>query len=113
MSQPDDLERLRDLEARIARAKAAQEPPPPRQDGHRLAQHGWRMVTELVAGLLIGLGIGWGLDTAFGTMPLFLIVFVLLGLVAGVRVMLRSAAELQRQTERPGAPGDRGKTDRG
>lgn len=113
MSEPNDQDRLRDLEARIARAKAAHEPPPPRQDSHALAQHGWRMVTELVAGLLLGLGIGWGLDAVFDTMPLFLILFVLLGLAAGVRVMLRTAKELQRQQEGSGASGRQGDTDRG
>lgn len=113
MSEPDDLARLRDLEARIARAKAAQEPPPPKTDSHVLAQHGWRMVTEMVAGLLIGFGIGWGLDWAFGTLPLFLVIFVLLGLAAGVRVMLRTAAELQRQQQGSGAAGTRGDAERG
>lgn len=113
MPESDDLNRLRDLEARIARAKAAHEPEPPKPEAHAMAQHGWRMVTELVAGLLIGLAVGWGLDAAFGTRPLFLVVFVLLGLAAGVRVMLRTAAELQKQQEKPGATGARGETDRG
>lgn len=113
MSEPDDLSRLRELEDRIARARATHQPAPPKQDGHALAQHGWRMVTELVAGLLIGLGVGWGLDAAFGTRPLFLVLFVLLGLLAGVRVMLRTAAELQPTNADPGAPGQTGKTDRG
>jgi ATP synthase protein I len=113
MSEPDDLSRLRELEARIARVKAAHEPEPPKPDSHTLAQHGWRMVTELVAGLLIGLGIGWGLDALFGTRPFLLVIFVLLGLAAGVRVMLRTAAEIQPNAAVPGAPGQKGKTDRG
>jgi len=105
MSEPDDLSRLRDLDARIARAKEAQEPKPPKTtDSHVMAQQGWRMVTELVAGLLIGLGIGWGLDAAFGTRPLFLVLFVLLGLAAGIRVMLRTASELQPRQHDPGKP---------
>lgn len=113
MPEPDDLTRLRELEAKIARAKAAQEPAPPKQESHVLAQHGWRMVTELVAGLMIGFGIGWGLDAAFGTRPLFLVLFVLLGLAAGVRVMLRTAAELQSRQQPPGATGTRGDGTRG
>jgi len=113
MSESDDLKRLRDLEARIAKARAAQEPPPPKTESHDLAQQGWRMVTELVAGLLIGLGIGWGLDWAFGTRPLFLVLFVLLGLAAGVRVMLRTAAEIQRRQQDPGRPGERRDDGRG
>jgi ATP synthase protein I len=57
----------------------------------------WRMVIELVMAIVIGGAMGWGLDTLFGTMPLFLIVFVLFGLAAGVRLMLRTAAEMQRR----------------
>ena len=53
------------------------------------------MVIELVAGLGIGFGMGYGLDYLFGTIPIFLVLFTLLGLVAGVKVMLRSAKEVQ------------------
>ena len=35
----------------------------------------------------------------FGTMPLFLVLFILLGLAAGIRVMMRSAADVQRQSQ--------------
>jgi ATP synthase protein I len=57
----------------------------------------------MVAGVLIGFGIGYGLDALFGTIPIFLVLFTLLGFVAGVRVMLRTAQEAQRKTS--GAPG--------
>ncbi|MDZ4310748.1 MAG: AtpZ/AtpI family protein, partial [Cypionkella sp.] len=50
---------------------------------------------ELVAGLMIGFGIGYGLDTLFGTMPIFLVLFVLAGFAAGVKTMLWSAKEMQ------------------
>ncbi len=114
MSEPDDLSRLRDLDARIAKARKEHEPEPPKTtDSHVMAQQGWRMVTELVAGLLIGLGIGWGLDAAFGTRPLFLVLFVLLGLAAGIRVMLRTASELQPRQQDPGKPGKERDSDRG
>lgn len=108
MTQPDDQQRLRELEARIEKAKAQHAPQPPKTDSHALAQHGWRMVTELVAGLLIGFGIGWGLDALFGTLPLFMVLFVLLGLAAGIRVMLRTAAEIQPRQQGPDQTGKRG-----
>ncbi|MCB1339352.1 MAG: AtpZ/AtpI family protein [Maritimibacter sp.] len=57
----------------------------------------WRMVIELVAGLGIGFGIGYGLDYVLGTIPLFLVIFTLLGLAAGVKTMLASAKEVERQ----------------
>lgn len=97
MVDPAEKARLARLEAKIAAAKKAQAPEKPHQEEHySQAQLGWRMVTELVAGLGIGFGIGYGLDTLFGTMPVFLVLFILLGFLAGVRVMLRSAAEIQK-----------------
>ncbi len=54
----------------------------------------WRMVIEMVSGLGIGFGIGLGLDALFGTMPLFMVLFTMLGFAAGVKVMLRSAKEM-------------------
>ncbi len=53
------------------------------------------MVIELVAGLMIGFGIGYGLDLLLGTIPIFLVLFTMLGLAAGVKTMLRSAQEIQ------------------
>ncbi|WP_416924702.1 AtpZ/AtpI family protein [Tropicimonas sp.] len=94
MHEDGGSERLRQLERRIARAKGEDESAPETGDIGQ-ANVAWQMVTELVAGIVIGLGIGLGLDALFGTRPLFLVLFVLLGLVAGVRVMMRTAADLQ------------------
>ncbi|PWR01577.1 hypothetical protein DKT77_15685 [Meridianimarinicoccus roseus] len=92
---PDD-ERMKQLEARIGAARKGREPDKPHQEEHySKAQMGWRMVTELVAGLGIGFGIGYGMDALFGTIPLFLVLFTLLGFAAGVRVMMRTAREVQ------------------
>ena len=57
------------------------------------------MVIELVVGLLIGFGIGYGLDSLFGTIPLFLVIFTLLGMAAGIKTMMRSAKELTQETD--------------
>ncbi len=100
MADEPDPDRLRALEARIAQAKAAAAPKGAEQEGHySQAQLAWRMVIELVAGLMIGFGIGYGLDTLFGTMPVFLVLFIFAGLAAGVRTMLRSAQEVQARRE--------------
>ena len=110
----DGLDALR---ARIEEAKARQAPKPPADEHYSQAQQGWRMVTELVSGLLVGFGIGYGLDVLFGTLPILLVLFTLLGFVAGVRVMLRTAQEIQAKqladdAERAGA-GEKGKDARG
>ncbi len=50
-----------------------------------------RLSTEFVAGILVGGGLGWLIDSVLGTSPFGLIVFLLLGFVAGVLNVLRSA----------------------
>ena len=96
MTDPDEKQRMAQLEDKIANAKAAHRPQSQIEDHHSQAHAGWRMVTELVAGLLIGFCIGYGLDSLFGTLPIFLVLFVLLGFAAGVKTMLRSAQDIQR-----------------
>lgn len=107
----DAQERLRRLSERIERfrsERAAREGATSRGERHySQVSQGWRMVSELVAGLVIGVGIGYGLDVLFGTLPVFLVLFTLLGFVAGVRVMMRTADEVRRQNE-AGAPADKG-----
>jgi ATP synthase protein I len=45
---------------------------------------GLRAGVELVSALVVALAIGWALDRWLHTMPLFLIIFVLLGGAAGI-----------------------------
>lgn len=52
---------------------------------------GFRLSSELVAGVVVGAVIGWGLDRWLSTTPWGLIVFVLLGFAAGVLNVMRSA----------------------
>jgi ATP synthase protein I len=95
MADARETERLKALEARIAKAKKATEPKPHMDEHYSRAQLAWRMVVELVAGLMIGFGIGFGLDSLLGTLPIFLVLFTLLGFAAGVKTMIRSAHEIQ------------------
>jgi ATP synthase protein I len=41
------------------------------------------------------------LDTLFGTIPIFLVIFTFLGLAAGVKTMMRSAEEIQKDAMTP------------
>jgi ATP synthase protein I len=52
---------------------------------------GFRLSTELVAGVLVGAGIGWLLDRWLGISPWGMIVFLLLGFAAGVLNVMRAA----------------------
>src|SRR3984893_13114749 len=55
---------------------------------------GFRLSSELVAGVVVGAVIGWGFDRLLSTSAFGLIVFVLLGFVAGVVNVVRSAGRL-------------------
>ncbi len=59
---------------------------------------GFRLSSELVAGVVVGAVIGWGFDHLLSTSPFGLIVFVLLGFVAGVVNVVRSAGRAFRQS---------------
>jgi len=64
---------------------------------------GFRLSTELVAGVLVGAMFGWLLDRWLGISPWGLIVFLLLGFAAGVLNVMRAAGV---------APGSGGAGDR-
>ncbi|MBO6776947.1 MAG: AtpZ/AtpI family protein [Marinibacterium sp.] len=97
MSDEDPKARLEAFEARIEAAKGGKEEKSHTEEHYSQAHLAWRMVIELVTGLAVGFGIGYGLDSLFGTIPIFLVLFTLLGLAAGIRVMMRSAEEVQRE----------------
>jgi ATP synthase protein I len=96
MAEEPFSERLKRLEDRIAAARAGRAEPPRHSRGEfSQGSLAWRMVIELVVGMLLGLAIGFGLDAFIGTRPVFLVVFALLGFAAGVRTMLRTAHEVR------------------
>ncbi len=97
---PEHKERMHKLGTRLEDFKSRTAPEKPHQETkYSQANMGWRMVTELVAGLLIGFGLGYGFDLLLGTLPIMLVVFTLLGLAAGIKTMMRTAQELETKTE--------------
>ncbi|GLK77074.1 ATP synthase protein I [Methylopila jiangsuensis] len=52
---------------------------------------GFRLSTEMVAGVIVGGGLGWALDRWLDTSPFGLIVLLLLGFAAGVLNVMRAA----------------------
>jgi ATP synthase protein I len=88
--------RLRRLDHELARERSSREAktegPPPGSVSSGMAR-GFRLSTELVAGVLVGALIGWGLDRWLGISPWGLIVFLLLGFAAGVLNVVRAANE--------------------
>jgi ATP synthase protein I len=58
---------------------------------HSALARGFRLSSELVAGVLVGAGIGWLIDRWLGSLPWGTFVFALLGFTAGVLNVMRSA----------------------
>jgi ATP synthase protein I len=64
---------------------------PPQANNASAFARGFRLSTELVAGVLVGAGLGWLIDRWLGSTPWGLIVFLLLGFAAGVVNVMRAA----------------------
>jgi ATP synthase protein I len=86
----DTADRGKSFDQRLQEARTRQglDPKPPTTDqtapdASAMAVF-FRVGVELVSALLVGLAIGWGLDHLLRTKPLFLILFVFLGGVAGI-----------------------------
>jgi ATP synthase protein I len=61
---------------------------------------GFRVLTEMVAGVVVGGLIGWQLDKWLRTSPLLLIVFLMLGIAAGFWNVYRIAVPPDRNRKR-------------
>lgn len=111
MGAPEERSaKLDELGQRIRAARGAQAPKRGKTgEKFTAASMAWRMTLELVVGGIVGAALGWGLDELLGTLPLFLIVFILLGFGAGIRAVMRSAEEVRKQqaaeADDNGAPG--------
>ncbi len=98
--EPHDPSDLGRLGAQIDAARARQRPERSSLGEEvKAGSLAWRMVTELVVGVLVGGLMGWVIDTLFGTLPIFLIIFGILGFVAGIRIVIRSSREMERRGE--------------
>jgi ATP synthase protein I len=62
------------------------------QSSGRAMGMGFRVVSELVAGVLVGGGMGWAIDRWFGTSPFALLVMLFVGMGAGFWNVYRIAA---------------------
>ncbi|RMD49038.1 MAG: AtpZ/AtpI family protein [Alphaproteobacteria bacterium] len=96
------------LDARLSALEEARAPRRTVASDLNQAQIAWRMVTELMTGVGIGFAMGYGLDALLGTKPWLMMVFALLGMAAGIRVMLATAREVNAAAERARGAGERG-----
>jgi ATP synthase protein I len=103
----EDLERRRrQLEATLATRRPAdsdgKDAPTSGASGFGTAL---KLSSEFIAGIAVGAGIGLVIDYWAGTSPWGLIVFLLLGFVAGVLNVLRSAGMVAEHGSKPPAKG--------
>lgn len=86
------LERLGEelAHARPAPASQSEAGGRSRSDASAIAR-GFRLSTELVAGVIVGAALGWLIDRWLGISPWGMIVFLLLGFAAGVLNVMRAA----------------------
>lgn len=95
--EPDDL---RALGKRIEEARGpGRKSEPPTSLGIA-----FRFATELGAALIVGAGLGWLLDRWLHTAPIFIVIMFVLGAAAGLRNVMRAAAELNAEVAKYPAP---------
>lgn len=107
MADEPDPDRLRALEARLAKIRAKPEPVKSQiGKGFSQGEVAWRMIIELCTGLVLGLALGYGLDVLFGTLPIFLILFCGIGFAAGIKTMLGTARAMGETKTKVGGRSD-------
>ena len=92
MNESSEKVNLDKLDRQIEEFKSKKEKLGPKR--LKVQNDGWRMVVELVTGMLLGVCLGIALDYIVGSEPIFLIVFSLLGFMAGVKTMIATAKKM-------------------
>lgn len=100
---PEDREAFRkraeELGHKLDQVKAQRAPPPDQRTRGAAYGQAMKIAVELVVGIAVGGFIGRVLDGQFGTTPVLLIVFLLLGFAAGLMNVVRSARRMQAEAE--------------
>jgi len=97
MSEDDpDSGRLAEIEERLKKAREKRGEVRQVESPNSKLGIAFRLVTELLAAVIVGGAIGWGLDRIFGTGPLLLIVMFMVGVTAGIFNVVRTAQQMNR-----------------
>lgn len=92
------------LEAELAKKGVLKKSgsPEERADTSAGVAEAMKLSSEFIAGILVGAMIGWLIDRFAGTSPWGLVIFLLLGFVAGVLNILRSMGHVATSGIQPG-----------
>jgi ATP synthase protein I len=95
--EPND-KALRSLDARLDafEAKKAAEQPV-RAEHEKSSQDGYRLLADLIGGVLVGLGFGWLLDHFVGTQPWGMVGGLLIGMGLAIFSVVRKATKMSAQ----------------
>jgi ATP synthase protein I len=97
MSDDDpDARRLADIEERLRKAREKRDEVRQVEAPNSKLGIAFRLVTELMAAVIVGGAMGWGLDRILGTGPFLLIVMFMVGVAAGIFTVVRTAQQMNR-----------------
>lgn len=85
-----DRARLQQRLDRLKQEQAAATADPAASGSMQGMAAGLKIASEFIAGIAVGGAIGYGIDRLFGTLPVGLVVFLMLGFAAGVLNVVRS-----------------------
>ena len=94
-NDPDDR-RLAEIEERLRRAREKRDEVRQVEAPNSKLGIAFRLVTELMAAVIVGGAMGWGLDRILGTGPFLLIVMFMVGVAAGIFTVVRTAQQMNR-----------------
>ena len=106
--EPND-EALQSLDARLdafEARKAAEQPV--RAEHEKSSQDGYRLLADLIGGVLAGLGLGWAIDRYAGTEPWGMVGGLLIGMGFSIYLVVRKATKLSAQASSQKDDGDTG-----
>ena len=105
MPKPDEPrdEALKRLDQRLDAFTAGREQKNAYQ-GAGSASDGYRLLAELIGGILGGLGFGWVFDQVVHTSPLGMICGLLIGLAVSVFVIVRQAGVMAAKASKEAGP---------
>jgi ATP synthase protein I len=100
---PPHDEALRRFDERLETLAASQARKPRGLGMESGASAGYRLIGELIGGVLTGLGLGWAVDRFAGTSPIGLIAGVLIGTGVAIFMAVRTAGRMSGAQAPPAA----------